>query len=106
MWRLLPIILLVSCAVNKHEENATHKRRPDDYRIVKILDVPLNMSTKSNTEQPLTKKFQRRETEGWIRETGDWNINNAVTHTRLRCATYETGIQVRKGGFPLKAGQI
>ncbi len=97
MWRLLPVILLISCAGDRHIGNATDETRPDSYRIVNISELPLKPSTKPNTEQPLTKEFQRRETQGWIRETGVWDINKTVTHTRLRCAIYETGIQLGKG---------
>ena len=97
MWRLLPVILLVSCAVGEHKRNATDESQSDGYRIVNILDMPLNLPSKSNSEQPLTKEFQRSDTQGWIRETGTWNISKTVTHTGLRCATYETGIQLGKG---------
>ena len=37
------------------------------------------------------------DTRGEIRTTGAWSISNTVVHTRLRCATYETGIQLGKG---------
>ena len=97
MWRLLPIILLVSCAANESSETASGEDRANNYRIVNTRDIPLDLSSKPGTDQPLTKEFHQRDTRGWIRETGTWSISNAVVHTRLRCATYETGIQLGKG---------
>lgn len=97
MWRLLPIILLVSCAANESSETASGEDQANNYRIVNTRDIPLDLSATSGADQPLTKEFQQQDTRGWIRETGAWNISNAVVHTRLRCATYETGIQLGRG---------
>ncbi len=96
MWRLLPLILLASCAVDEPGDTASASR-PAGYRIVNILDVPLNVATKPGGEKGPTREFQRGDTLGWIRETGVWRIRAAVTHPRLRCATYETGIQLGAG---------
>jgi len=97
MWRLLPIILLVSCAVNETRETATDGQTPGNYRIVSILDVPLNPPSKPDAEASLAKAFQHGEARGRVEETGTWNITRPVTHNRLRCATYETGIQLGEG---------
>ncbi len=96
MWRLLPLILLASCAVDEPRETASESR-PAGYRIVNIVDVPLNPNPRSGADNGPTKGFQLRDTRGWIRESGAWNIRTAVTHRRLRCATYETGIQLGAG---------
>ena len=93
MWKLLPLILLASCTATDHKETTSDESRRDGRRIVSTLNVPLNLSSKPNTDQPLTREFSR----GWIQQTGAWHISNAVAHTRLRCATYETGIQLGKG---------
>ena len=97
MWKLLPIILLASCTAADHKETASDENRPDTHRIVNTLDIPLNLPSKPGTEQPLTREFSRRGARGWIQQTGAWHISSAVVHTRLRCATYETGIQLGKG---------
>ena len=97
MWKLLPIILLASCTASDHRGTASDENSPDGHRIASTLNVPLNPSSKSNTGQPLIREFSRGRTKGWIQQTGAWNISSAVVHTRLRCATYETGIQLGKG---------
>ena len=96
MWRLLPLILLASCTADEPRDTTT-EGRSTGYRIVNIVDVPLNPASRPGGEQVPTRKFQRGDTRGWIRETGAWNIRAAVTHPRLRCATYETGIQLGAG---------
>jgi len=96
MWKLLPLILLASCAVDEPREPASQSRQAG-YRIVNIVDVPLNPASRPGGEQVPTKDFERGDTLGWIRKTGAWNIRAAVTHPRLRCATYETGIQLGAG---------
>lgn len=97
MWKLLPLILLVSCTSTSHKETTSAGNGPARHRIVSTLNVPLNQSSKFNTKQPLTREFLRGGTRGWIQQTGAWHISNAVVHTRLRCAIYETGIQLGKG---------
>jgi hypothetical protein len=96
MWRILPLILLVSCAASEPPGGASEDR-PAGYRIVSIVDVPLNQPSRSNGQQAPVREFQRGDTLGSIRETGAWSIRVAVTHSRLRCATYETGIQFGAG---------
>ena len=97
MWRLLLIILLTSCTTTDHKETASDENSPDGHRIVNVLDIPLNLSSQPSTEQPLAREFSRGETQGWIQQTGAWHISSTVVHTRLRCATYKTGIQLGKG---------
>jgi hypothetical protein len=97
MWKLLPIILLASCAATDHNEAVSDKNGTGTYRIVNTLDVPLKLSSKPDTEKAVSKEFSQGETRGRIQQTGAWNISSAVVHTRLRCGTYETGIQLGKG---------
>jgi hypothetical protein len=97
MWRLLPILLLMSCAAQQPGDTASQGRVSETSRIVGILDLPLTPAPASGASQPATKEFQGRDTRGWIREPGTWSISTAVTHTRLRCATYEMGIQLGQG---------
>ena len=93
MWKLLPILLLVSCAVNEQKETATSGQAPDSFRIVRILEVPLEPSS----GQDSGRAFQHRESSGRIEKDGAWTITGPVTHNRIRCATYETGTQFGRG---------
>lgn len=97
MWKLLPIILLVSCTATDHKGTAADGNSTDGHRIVNTLNLPLNQATKPGTGQALSREFSRGGTQGWIQQTGDWHISRQVVHTRLLCATYETGIQLGKG---------
>jgi hypothetical protein len=97
IWRLLPVVLLMSYATNDPGQTVTQETQPHDYRIVNIVDMPLNPSSKPTGEQPAVKEFRRGDTWGSILETGGWQISTPVTHTRLRCATFETGIQLGQG---------
>jgi hypothetical protein len=95
MWRLLPALLLVSCAAQQPGDAASEGRTAETSRIVRTLDLPLTPTPGAG--QPVTKELQGRDTRGRVNESGAWSIRTAVTHTRLRCATYETGIQLGQG---------
>jgi hypothetical protein len=97
MWKLLPIILLVSSAVIVQTASAADEESASNSRIVNTMDLALNPSSKIGADQGAGRTFQGTETQGSIDETGAWNLSIAVTHNRLRCATYETGIQLGKG---------
>ena len=98
MWKLLPLLLLVSCAAPVPNDSVSKAPRSDGSRIVGTLDVPLLPApTTGAPRQPATKEFQAGETRGQVDDSGAWSIRTAVTHTRLRCATYETGIQLGRG---------
>ena len=97
MRKLLSIILLVSSAVIVQMAIAADDESASDSRIVNTMDLALNPSSKIATDQGAGRTFQGTETQGSIDETGAWNLSTAVTHNRLRCATYETGIQLGKG---------
>jgi len=97
MWRLLPIVLLASCAANEALDPAAEGQRPDSHRVVNQVDLPVAPSSNKATEQAAIKEFRRRDTRGSIQESGAWRMTLPVTHARLRCATYETGIQLGVG---------
>lgn len=97
MWRLLLIILLSSCASTNPKGTASDEDSSYGFRIVNIREVPLNPSSASNNGQPPAREFSQRDMRGGIQQTGAWNIYREVIHKRLRCATYETGIQLGKG---------
>ncbi len=90
MWRLLPVFLLVSCAANE-------ERPPDQGRIVRLVELPLTSPTQAVAGQPSRRAFAKQGIEGWLDQTGAWQIEAEIHHDRIRCGTYETGIQLGKG---------
>jgi len=97
MWRLLPVFLLVSCAVNDQQQPASGEDQPDQWRIVRQVKLPVGSSAQTINGQPSKKTFQRQGMEGWLDNTGAWHIEMDVHHGRLRCGSYETGIQLGRG---------
>jgi hypothetical protein len=94
---LLPILLLVSCATRAPDDSVSTVPSSDGSRIVGTLVLPLIPASSPDDRRPPTKAFQAGDTRGWVNESGGWSIRTAVTHRRLRCATYETGIQLGQG---------
>lgn len=82
------LCILVSTVIQA-EQNAS--------KIVKSIDIRLIEKTHFNKNEPVKKVFKDFEYEGWFNSEGDWNIQGKVTHGRLRCATYELGVQLGKG---------
>ena len=97
MRKQLPNILMVSCVVMQQAATAADEDSATASRIVNTMDLPLNPTSKNGTDQKAGRTFQGTETQGSIGEAGAWNLSTGVTHNRLRCATYETGIQLGKG---------
>lgn len=82
------MLMLLSPAVYA-EQNASN--------IVRSIDIRLIEKTRFNKNEPIKKVFKDLEYEGWLNSEGDWNIQGKVSHNRLRCATYELGVQLGKG---------
>lgn len=97
MWKLLPFCLLVSCAVNDQRESAAGDKPSVQARIVRQVELPLEPASVSISGRSPRRVFQRRGLQGWLDETGAWHIEGEVEHGRLRCATYEMGIQLGRG---------
>jgi hypothetical protein len=97
MWKLLPLCLLVSCAVYDQQQQTSGENQPGQGRIVRQVELPVESLGQSGSDQTLKKTFQRQGIQGWVDETGAWHLSSEVQHGRLRCATYETGIQLGKG---------
>ena len=96
MWKLFPIVLLVACAAN--DPQSTSGEDPSSQgRVVRQVELPLAPSRQAAGDQPSRKVFERQGTAGWLDETGGWHVRREVHHGRLRCATYETGIQLGRG---------
>jgi hypothetical protein len=96
MWRLLPLVLLVSCASNDQKTTVIEDDTSSASRIVNTIDLPLGPATVKSGESDV-RMFSGIETSGAILENGNWSMSTGVSHNRLRCATYETGIQVGRG---------
>lgn len=92
MWRLLPVILLVSCALGEPEG----EKQADSFRIIRSFEVSLVSLPQMGTETQV-KEFREGDTHGQLTETGNWNYRHLLNHSRLRCSTYQTGIQFGVG---------
>ncbi len=97
MWKLLPVSLLVACAANNQQQPAAGGNQQEQFRIVRQIEMPLQASAQTGNGQRPRKTFQRVGMQGWLDATGAWRIEGEVHHSRLRCATYETGIQLGRG---------
>ena len=103
MWKLLPVcllfssFLLASCAVNDQQQSASDENQSAQGRIVRQFELPLVSSAQTRSGQTSRSTFQKQGIQGWLDETGAWHISGEVHHGRLRCATYETGIQPGRG---------
>jgi hypothetical protein len=103
MWKLFPVCflaaccLLVSCAVNDQQQAASDENQPAQGRVVRQLELPLGSSAQTISGQPSRSTFQKQGIQGWLDETAAWHISGEVHHGRLRCATYETGLQLGRG---------
>lgn len=96
MWKLLPVLLMVSCAVNDQQQ-PDGGNQSGQGRIVRQVELPVEPSVQAMRGQPAKKTFQRQGVQGWLDDAGTWHIRSEVHHGRLRCATYETGIQLGRG---------
>ena len=94
---LLPLALLLSCALNDQQQPAAGGDQPQQFRIVRQVELPLTSSAEIMNHQPARKTFQRQGIQGWLDEAGAWRLEVEVHHGRLRCATYETGIRFGRG---------
>ena len=90
MWRLLPVLLLAACA-------ASDEKQPDQGRIVRLVQLPLTSPAQPVAGQPSRRAFEKQGVQGWVDQAGAWHIEAEVHHGRIRCGTYETGIQLGRG---------
>ncbi len=93
MFRLLPVLLLASCAAHDQQQPDSVDTQSDQGRIVRQFELPLASSVQSAAGQPARKTFQIKGMQGWLDQTGSWQIMGEVHHGRLRCASYEVGVQ-------------
>lgn len=103
MWKLLPVLLLVSCATNDRQPPVGGDNQAAQGRIVLQDDLRITPSEQAEPDQPARITFRRQGMSGWLDQTGEWHIRREVRHNSLRCGTYETGIQIGRGS-PACAG--
>lgn len=98
MWRLLPLCLLVACATNEsHRPASGESGAATQSRIIRALELPLQPPALIIQGEPARWTFSDFNVSGWVDEEGFWNIRSEVSHGRIRCATYEVGVQLGKG---------
>ena len=61
------------------------------------VEAPLVMLEPAGISDTAKKTFQIAGFQGWVDASGAWRIEAEVRHSRLRCGTYETGIQLGRG---------
>ncbi len=96
MYRLLPLVVLIFSTGCATDEMAGTDRSGGEARIVRQMDLPLVGAAPAQGQAP-RKTFQARSVQGWLDATGAWGMTTEVAHSRGRCGTYETGIQIGKG---------
>jgi hypothetical protein len=94
---LLPAMLLISCAGKETIGDTSTDAGAAATQVHGVIDLPLLAPTMPGGQPPARREFGRQDTQGWITEIGTWTLNTKVAHTRFRCATYETGIQLGVG---------
>lgn len=97
MWRFLPVLLLTSCAVPDQQQPAGSAGQSSEWRIVRQTEISLEPSTEAVGGQPAKMVFRSTDVRGWLDVSGSWHFKAEVRHNRLRCATYQTGIQLGLG---------
>jgi len=90
--KIIVIALLLTCVFPSYAKAETAYTGA-----VRKIDLPLVAATQFNQKQPLKKSFEARDLKGWLSADSNWYIEGTVTHQRLRCASYELGIQLGKG---------
>ena len=94
MFMLKKLFMLISFAVFLPAYTQDELSHPG---AGKKIDLPLTAETQFNQKQDLKMSFQDRDVEGWLNADGNWYIKGIVTHSRLRCANYQLGVQLGKG---------
>lgn len=98
MWRLLPVCLLAACVVTDPKKSASTDSAPAaQSRVLQVMELPIRLPQLVTEGEPIRRTFQDFNVSGWLDEKGNWSIRSEVSHGRIRCATYETGVQLGKG---------
>ncbi len=94
-WRLLPLLLLASCTTSEQVVDEFGTVKPNNFTVVSSSNIAVSPGSASNGEQ--ARQFRLGESRVDLQPNGKWTVRNAVVHTRLQCANYETGVQAGKG---------
>ena len=99
MWRLLPLCLLLGACVTTDSTRSTSggESTSAQPRVIRALELPLQPPALIIQGEPSRWTFHDFNVSGWVDEDGFWNIRSEISHGRLRCATYEVGVQLGKG---------
>lgn len=97
MWRLLPLCLLAGCVVTDPKQSADSAGATDGPRILRTAELPLSAATPTLGGGSMTRTFRGSWASGEVDTTGAWQFRSEVQHGRLRCATYEVGMQLGRG---------
>jgi hypothetical protein len=93
MLLLLPACLLVACATSDSQTGG----EGDGPRVVRQVELASGMPSSADRGLPARKTFNRQGVQGWLDDTGAWQASAEVPHGRLRCGTYEIGLQLGQG---------
>jgi hypothetical protein len=91
---IFALILIAGCATEDASLTGAAQSKP---RIVRQTDLPLLPAAEPAGTEGGEKAFGAGPTRGWVKASGDWSFTTQVTHSRLRCATYQAGIQLGNG---------
>lgn len=99
MWRLLPLCLLLAACVATDSTRSTSggEAASGKSRVIRALELPLQPPRLIVQGEPSRWTFQDFNVSGWVDEDGFWHIRSEISHGRIRCATYDVGIQLGKG---------
>jgi len=89
---ILSLIIAISAVAGCATGGSTATGVP---RIASQVDMPLRAADSGS--QGASWTFHTAGIRGAVQASGTWNISAEVRHSRLRCATYETGIRLGKG---------
>lgn len=93
-YSLAALILIAGCAANDANQDAPSA---GGSRIISQIALPLLPQSPASPAESVNRTFQTRSASGWVKGSGDWSLRTEVSHRALRCATYETGIQLGTG---------
>ena len=97
MWRLLPLCLLAACVATEPKKSTGPGSAAAQTRVIRVLELPLQPPRVIVPGDPSRWTFRDFNVSGWLDERGHWNIRSEVSHGRIRCATYEVGVQLGRG---------
>lgn len=96
--RKIPILIALALTVGCAAEQPTRDETAGDvFRVVQQADVALRPAGASSSRDAAGRVFSAGAIRGTLQDDGTWTLRTEVAHTRLRCATYETGIRLGIG---------